>query len=107
MRPLRLPWPRSWPAPSAGRSPIAAVRLLAGRLMALLVGAIRRGARMALAMETRGFGAMPCRSVARPQVLPYFSFRDPKPAVAKGWNTFQTRVLKRRGIRSGLPALAN
>ncbi|MGH2418388.1 MAG: energy-coupling factor transporter transmembrane component T family protein [Candidatus Limnocylindria bacterium] len=51
----------------AGRSPIAAVRLLAGRLMALLVGAIRRGTRMALAMEARGFGAMPCRSVARPQ----------------------------------------
>ena len=51
----------------AGRSPLAAIRLLAGRLMALLVGAIRRGTRMALAMEARGFGAMPCRSVARPQ----------------------------------------
>jgi D-aspartate ligase len=36
------------------------------------------------------------RSVARPQVLPYFSFHDPKPALAKGWNTLQTRVLKRR-----------
>jgi len=51
----------------AGRSPIAAVRLFAGRLLALLVGAIRRGSRMALAMEARGFGAMPCRSVARVQ----------------------------------------
>ncbi len=40
------------------------------------------------------------RSVARPQVLPYFSLRDPKPAVAKGWNTFQTRVLKRRPAQS-------
>jgi predicted ATP-grasp superfamily ATP-dependent carboligase len=39
------------------------------------------------------------RSVARPQVLPYFSLRDPKPAVAKGWNTFKTRVLKRRSAR--------
>jgi predicted ATP-grasp superfamily ATP-dependent carboligase len=40
------------------------------------------------------------RSVARPQVLPYFSLRDPKPAVAKGWNTFRTRVLKRRRAQS-------
>lgn len=51
----------------AGRSPVAAVRLFAGRVMSLLVGAIRRGSRMALAMEARGFGAQPCRSVARPQ----------------------------------------
>ena len=50
----------------AGRSPIAALRLLAGRLLSLLVGAIRRGSRMALAMEARGFGAVPCRTVARP-----------------------------------------
>jgi energy-coupling factor transport system permease protein len=33
--------------------------------MALLVGAIRRGTRMALAMEARGFGALPCRTSAR------------------------------------------
>ena len=51
----------------AGRSPIAAVRLFLGRLMALLVGAIRRASRMALAMEARGFGAMPCRTAARPR----------------------------------------
>jgi energy-coupling factor transport system permease protein len=51
----------------AGRSPIAATRLFAGQLLALLVGAIRRATRMALAMEARGFGAMPCRSVARVQ----------------------------------------
>ncbi|HUF05922.1 MAG TPA: energy-coupling factor transporter transmembrane component T [Candidatus Binatia bacterium] len=49
----------------AGRSPVAAVRLFAGQLLALLVGAVRRGSRMALAMEARGFGAMPCRTVAR------------------------------------------
>lgn len=49
----------------AGRSPIAAVRLFAGQLMAILVAAIRRGTRMALAMEARGFGAMPCRTAAR------------------------------------------
>jgi D-aspartate ligase len=35
------------------------------------------------------------RSVARPQVVPYFSLRDPQPALAKGWNTFQRRVLRR------------
>ena len=50
----------------AGRNPLAAIRLLGGRLLGLLVGAIRRGSRMALAMEARGFGALPCRSVARP-----------------------------------------
>jgi predicted ATP-grasp superfamily ATP-dependent carboligase len=33
------------------------------------------------------------RSVARRQVLPYFSLHDPKPAVAKGWNTLATRIL--------------
>jgi energy-coupling factor transport system permease protein len=49
----------------AGRSPIAAVRLFAGQLLALLVGAIRRGTRMALAMEARGFGALACRTAAR------------------------------------------
>ncbi|MEO6295307.1 MAG: energy-coupling factor transporter transmembrane component T [Candidatus Limnocylindria bacterium] len=51
----------------AGRSPIAAVRLFAGQLLALLVGAVRRASRMALAMEARGFGALPCRTVARVQ----------------------------------------
>jgi energy-coupling factor transport system permease protein len=33
--------------------------------MALLVGAVRRGSRMALAMEARGFGASECRTAAR------------------------------------------
>jgi energy-coupling factor transport system permease protein len=51
----------------AGRNPVAALRLFAGQLMALLVGAVRRGSRMALAMEARGFGAAPCRTVARVQ----------------------------------------
>lgn len=53
----------------AGRSPIAVVRLFAGQMLALLVGAIRRGTRMALAMEARGLGAMPCRTPARVQVV--------------------------------------
>lgn len=51
----------------AGRSPLAGARLFAGQLLALLVGAVRRGTRMALAMEARGFGARECRSVARIQ----------------------------------------
>lgn len=53
----------------AGRSPIAVLRLFAGQTLALLVGAIRRGTRMAQAMEARGFGAMPCRTAARVHVV--------------------------------------
>jgi energy-coupling factor transport system permease protein len=52
---------------SAGWSPAAAARLAFGKLLALLVGAIRRATRLALAMEARGFGAAPCRTIARPQ----------------------------------------
>lgn len=51
----------------AGRSPIAAVRIFFGLTLAMLVAAIRRAIRLATAMEARGFGTMPCRSVARPQ----------------------------------------
>lgn len=58
----------------AGRSPLAALRLFAGRLLALLVGAIRRGSRMALAMEARGFGAGDCRSVSRPRRMRPFDW---------------------------------
>ena len=53
----------------AGRNPVAAVRLAAGRLFALLVAAIRRGTRLALAMDARGFGQRPCRTVARPRAV--------------------------------------
>jgi energy-coupling factor transport system permease protein len=49
----------------AGRSPVAAVRLFAGRVLALLVSAIRRATRMAVAMEARGLGARRCRTSAR------------------------------------------
>jgi energy-coupling factor transport system permease protein len=52
---------------SAGWSPVAAARLAFGKLLALLVGAIRRATRLALAMEARGFGAATCRTIARPQ----------------------------------------
>jgi energy-coupling factor transport system permease protein len=51
----------------AGWSPLAAARIAFGMLLALLVGAVRRATRLATAMEARGFGALPCRSVARPQ----------------------------------------
>jgi len=53
----------------AGRNPLAAIRLAAGRLFALLVAAIRRGTRLALAMDARGFGERPCRTVARPRAI--------------------------------------
>jgi len=49
------------------RSPRAAVALLGGRMLSLLVAAIRRAVRMALAIESRGFGSRPCRTAARPQ----------------------------------------
>ncbi len=49
----------------AGRSPLAALRLFASQLLAILVIAIRRATRMALAMEARGFGATSCRTAAR------------------------------------------
>jgi len=54
---------------SAGWAPIAAARLAFGMLLALLVGAVRRATRLAAAMEARGFGAAPCRTVARRQVV--------------------------------------
>lgn len=53
----------------AGRNPVAAIRIFAGQLLTLLVAAIRRGTRMALAMEARGFGARPCRTTARPRPM--------------------------------------
>ncbi len=53
----------------AGGSPLRAVRLFFGRLMALLVGGVRRASRMAIAMESRGLGARACRTAARPQVM--------------------------------------
>jgi energy-coupling factor transport system permease protein len=51
----------------AGRNPVARVRLFASTTFALLVGAIRRGTRLATAMDARGFDSRLPRSVARPQ----------------------------------------
>jgi len=39
------------------------------RALGLLVAAIRRATRLALAMDARGFGAMACRTLARPRAL--------------------------------------
>jgi energy-coupling factor transport system permease protein len=54
---------------SAGWSPLVAARLGFGMLLALLVGAVRRATRLATAMEARGFGGEPCRTIARRQVM--------------------------------------
>jgi len=54
---------------TAGRSPVAVVRIFFGELLSLLVGAVRRGTRLATAMDARGFGSRPCRSIARPQSM--------------------------------------
>jgi energy-coupling factor transport system permease protein len=53
----------------AGRNPVARLRLFASTTFALLVGAIRRGTRLATAMEARGFDSGTPRTVARPQLF--------------------------------------
>ncbi|HYN95742.1 MAG TPA: energy-coupling factor transporter transmembrane component T [Pilimelia sp.] len=50
-----------------GRNPVARVALFARTAFALLVGAIRRGTRLAVAMDARGFDAGNPRTVARRQ----------------------------------------
>jgi energy-coupling factor transport system permease protein len=50
-----------------GRNPLARVRAFAGQVFTLLVGAVRRGTRLALAMDARGFDSTAERTVARPQ----------------------------------------
>ncbi len=53
----------------AGRSPVGTVRLFLSGVYALLVAAIRRGTRLAVAMDSRGFDARRPRSAAREQVV--------------------------------------
>ncbi|MGH8823545.1 MAG: energy-coupling factor transporter transmembrane component T family protein [Jiangellaceae bacterium] len=53
----------------AGRNPVARVRQFAGTVFTLLVGAVRRGTRLAMAMDARGFDATGPRTVARPQAV--------------------------------------
>jgi len=53
-----------------GRSPVAHLRAFAAKVLAVLVAAVRRGVRLATAMEARGFGATDvARTIARPQPL--------------------------------------
>jgi energy-coupling factor transport system permease protein len=52
-----------------GRSPIRRARLFVSGVFALLVIAIRRGVRLAVAMESRGFTYRSVRTVARPRSL--------------------------------------
>jgi energy-coupling factor transport system permease protein len=49
----------------AGRNPAARVRLLGGIVFTLLVGAVRRGSRLATAMDARGFDSGIPRTTAR------------------------------------------
>jgi energy-coupling factor transport system permease protein len=49
----------------AGRNPVARVRMLAGIGFTLLVGAVRRGSRLATAMDARGFDSGIPRTNAR------------------------------------------
>ena len=51
----------------AGRNPVARVRLFVSTAFALLVGAIRRGTRLAVAMDARGFDSGIPRTYARRQ----------------------------------------
>lgn len=50
-----------------GRNPIARLRLFWSVAFALLVGAVRRGTRLAMAMDARGFDSAGPRTIARPQ----------------------------------------
>ena len=49
----------------AGRNPVVRLRLFASTTFGLLVGAIRRGTRLATAMDARGFDAGIARTTAR------------------------------------------
>jgi energy-coupling factor transport system permease protein len=51
----------------AGRNPVAKLRLFVSTAFGLLVGAIRRGTRLATAMDARGFDAGVPRTAARRQ----------------------------------------
>ena len=53
----------------AGRNPVAAARLFAGVAFSLLVGALRRGSRLATAMDARGFDSGIPRTNARGSML--------------------------------------
>lgn len=51
----------------AAGGPLARLLAFPERTFGLLVGAIRRATALALAMDARGFGSRPCRTLARPR----------------------------------------
>jgi energy-coupling factor transport system permease protein len=51
------------------RDLVTRVRTFPPRTFGLLVGAVRRGTELALAMDARGFGRRPCRTLARPRPI--------------------------------------
>ena len=53
----------------ADRGPVSRVASFPGRSLGLLIAAIRRAARLAVAMDARGFASLPCRTVARPRAF--------------------------------------
>jgi energy-coupling factor transport system permease protein len=53
----------------ADRTFVDRVRAFPGRALGLLVAALRRATRLALAMDARGFGSRDCRTLARPRAL--------------------------------------
>jgi energy-coupling factor transport system permease protein len=53
----------------AGRNPVARLAQFAGQVLSLLVGAVRRGTRLATAMDARGFDSGLPRTAARLQVV--------------------------------------
>ena len=53
----------------AGRNPVVGLRLVGARVAALLVGAVRRGTRLATSLDSRGLGAPGPRTTARPRRL--------------------------------------
>lgn len=53
----------------ADRTYVDRARAFPGRALGLLVAAIRRATRLALAMDARGFGSRDCRTLARPRAL--------------------------------------
>lgn len=53
----------------ADRTYVDRVLAFPGRALGLLVAAIRRATRLALAMDARGFGSQGCRTLARPRAL--------------------------------------
>lgn len=63
----------------AGRNPVARLRLFGSTAFALLVGALRRGGRLAVAMDARGFDSGLPRTYARRQ-----SFGWPDAALVLG-----------------------